>query len=1347
MKLPRRLAAFSGLGLVVCLTGHALVGSVPAVATNQWAAGPALTQARAGAAATSIGDGNVLVTGGRGAAGPLASVELLTSGGTTVAVAPMSVARVDHAAALAEDGLVLIAGGTTVVATEEGTAEVVTGSVEIFDVAASVWYPVGGLSHPRTGATAVTLPEGRVAIVGGHDADGPVLEIEIYDRAAGGFVPGGASQPRDGAAIASTRDGHIVVVGGSVNGTAQATADIIDPIGGTVATVMLTSPRTGATATTTVEDQILIAGGSDGTTTLATTELLDPVTGNAASGAPLGTARADHRAYLLPHNGGVLLVGGSNAAGLVSVSELVIPWVNAVQATPPVADPRSKTAGAAGPQDGVFVVTGGSTAAGEPSPSSDYFGFATVKTDKDDYAPGTFVTITGNGWQPGETVNLTLHEVGTGAPDTPLNAIADEQGNIFNDFWAPNESHLGVRFYLTATGAGATAQTTFTDNTNLQSVAVGAQSPGPVSPGNSANYAVTIRFAGSGTCTAALSISTALPAGAAYSFSPASFTRTSTAEVTATLTISTAAATPAGSTSFTVRATGTAGDCGSVSRTGAGTLSVTAPADITAPQFTLPPDMTLEATSLAGAVATFAASATDNVDGAIAVTCAPPSGSTFSIGTTAVNCSATDAAGNTANGSFNVTVRDTTAPVVTVPSDVTAEATGAAGAVVTFSASATDVVSGGLTPTCLPASGSTFPLGTTSVNCSATDAAGNPGSASFNVKVQDTTAPVLQSVPAAFSAEATGPGGAVATYTVPTATDVVDTAVAVACVPPSGSAFPVGPTTVICTATDDAGNNSQAEFVVTVVDTTPPVLTLPAAMTSEATGPTGAAVSFTATADDIVDGAVAVVCVPAADSIFPLGQTTVNCSATDAAGNPATGSFAVTVVDTTPPVVTVPADITLEATGPAGAVATFVATATDLVNGGLTPTCLPASGSTFALGTSPVNCTATDAAGNVGSATFNVKVQDTTAPVLQNVPAAVSVEATGQGGAVATYTDPTATDVVDTSVTVACLPSSGTTVPLGPTTVICTATDDAGNSSHADFVVTVVDTTAPTGAIVIAGGATFANATTVTLTLACSDVATGCAEMQFSQDGTTYSAFEPFGVSKSIALAGPDGTKTIHVKFRDGAGNVSGAFSDTIVLDTTAPVITIAVPASPGAYALNQVIGSIYSCSDVTSGVASCVGPVANGAHLDTSPVGSHTFTVNATDLAGNTSTNTHTYGINYVFTGFFSPVNNGVWNVVNAGRAIPLKWQLTDALGNFVLDLATVQSIYFFQVPCSSETIALPMEGLADDAGSSDLRIVGTEYHFNWKTLKNFANKCFELRVTLNDSTPAHVAKFKFTK
>ena len=78
---------------------------------------------------------------------------------------------------------------------------------------------------------------------------------------------------------------------------------------------------------------------------------------------------------------------------------------------------------------------------------------------------------------------------------------------------------------------------------------------------------------------------------------------------------------------------------------------------------------------------------------------------------------------------------DVTAPVVTVPADITVQATGADGAVVTFAATANDDRDGALTPNCTPPSGSTFVLGTTTVTCTATDAAGNTGSAEFLVTV------------------------------------------------------------------------------------------------------------------------------------------------------------------------------------------------------------------------------------------------------------------------------------------------------------------------------------------------------------------------------------------------------------------------------------------------------------------------------------------------------------------------------------------------------------------------------------------------------------------------------------
>ena len=160
-------------------------------------------------------------------------------------------------------------------------------------------------------------------------------------------------------------------------------------------------------------------------------------------------------------------------------------------------------------------------------------------------------------------------------------------------------------------------------------------------------------------------------------------------------------------------------------------------------------------------------------------------------------------------------VPDVTPPVVTVPSNMTLEATGPGGRVVTFSATATDETSpANPVVNCVPPSGSTFPLGTTLVTCSATDEAGNTGSNTFNVLVVDTTPPALN-----LPADMIVPQGSQVLYSA-TATDIVDGAVTVTCVPPSGSIFPLGVTTVNCSATDAHGNTANDSFTVTGVITT-----------------------------------------------------------------------------------------------------------------------------------------------------------------------------------------------------------------------------------------------------------------------------------------------------------------------------------------------------------------------------------------------------------------------------------------------------------------------------------------------------------------------------------------------
>jgi hypothetical protein len=336
-----------------------------------------------------------------------------------------------------------------------------------------------------------------------------------------------------------------------------------------------------------------------------------------------------------------------------------------------------------------------------------------------------------------------------------------------------------------------------------------------------------------------------------------------------------------------------------------------------------------------------------------------------------------------------VATADTTAPVLTLPADITREATGATTAV-SYTATAVDPVDGSIEAICTPASGFGFPVGATTVSCTATDPHGNSASGTFSVTITDTTAPVL-TLPADISMEATGATTPV-TFNA-TAIDLVDGSIAPTCTPASGFGFPVGPTTVHCTVTDAHGNSAGASFAVTVTDHTAPALTLPTQVTTPATTAAGAVVMFTASAVDLVDGPRTVSCVPASGSVFALGTTTVACSTADLHGNAASGSFSVLVTpkNPKPPKVTAPKNIRVEATGPGGAVVTFVATATDPFDGTLPVTCVPASGSMFPLGATLVTCSATNSSGRTDTDTAIITVRDTTDPTIVSLTPSVTL--------------------------------------------------------------------------------------------------------------------------------------------------------------------------------------------------------------------------------------------------------------------------------------------------------------------------------------------------------------------
>jgi hypothetical protein len=121
----------------------------------------------------------------------------------------------------------------------------------------------------------------------------------------------------------------------------------------------------------------------------------------------------------------------------------------------------------------------------------------------------------------------------------------------------------------------------------------------------------------------------------------------------------------------------------------------------------------------------------------------------------------------------------------------------------------------------------------------------------------------------------------------------------------------------------------------------------------------------------------------------------------------------------------------------------------------------------------------------------------------------------------------------------------------GTKTVYVRFLDNAGNvsTSYSDNI--ILDTTAPTGSIVINGGDAYTNSTAATLTLSATDGGSGVYQMRFSNDGATWSTWEAYTTSKAWTLTSGDGAKTVYVQYSDNAGYVSGSFTDTIILDTT----------------------------------------------------------------------------------------------------------------------------------------------------------------------------------------------------
>ncbi|WP_437678242.1 kelch repeat-containing protein [Sorangium sp. So ce131] len=323
----------------------------------EWVAALPMNQARENHTATLLLDGRVLVAGGRGTSGVLASAELfLPATGTWVLTSPMSAARAEHTATLLRSGEVLVVGGATAelyrpatntwspaapptvgrtrhTATllEDGTVFVTGGrvggasaaSAERYDPVSNSWTSRAPMARARNDHAAVRLLDGRVLVVGGGG------DSEVYDPAADAWsAPALMAVSHDRNTATLMPNGKVLVVGGVqvtdvLGGMRTSPAEVYDPEtdGWTAPGLSFFGGIVGHTATLLPDGKVLLAGGhsfslGDGMPfPLREPTLFDPVTGDAATGSGLTSDRADHTATLLLDQR-VLVTGGFSPARL-----------------------------------------------------------------------------------------------------------------------------------------------------------------------------------------------------------------------------------------------------------------------------------------------------------------------------------------------------------------------------------------------------------------------------------------------------------------------------------------------------------------------------------------------------------------------------------------------------------------------------------------------------------------------------------------------------------------------------------------------------------------------------------------------------------------------------------------------------------------------------------------------------------------------------------------------------------------------------------------------------------------------------------------------------------------------
>ncbi len=456
------------------------------------------------------------------------------------------------------------------------------------------------------------------------------------------------------------------------------------------------------------------------------------------------------------------------------------------------------------------------------------------------------------------------------------------------------------------------------------------------------------------------------------------------------------------------------------------------------PILQVPENIVIEATSLEqNEVDLGEATATDNGEIASITNDAPEF---FPLGETTVTWTAIDSSNNFSSLTQLVSVIDTNAPEISPLEDITLEATSVDANIVNLD---NPTVSDIQDATIYIIAPDVFPVGETTVTWTAVDSSGNSASAIQTVIIVDTTKPGL-SIPQDKTVEASSLQETLVEIGQAEAHDITGISSIVHNAP---DMFPLGTTLIAWTATDNHGNITTAYQIVTVVDTITPTIISPQDIIAEAIDPT---MNYIELGELVASDSVGIESITNDKPItFPLGSTTVTWTVTDTLGNISQVTQVVTLVDTTPPEIFAPSDIVTEAVGLSSTMIELgEATAHDVM-GIASVTEYPPK--FFVLGETTITWTATDTSGNSASAIQTVTVVDNTSPELTMpedvIISAFSLEKQVEIG------EAQAHDSVDSTLTIT--NDAPDTFPLGDTVVTWNVSDEFGNSSSSQQVISV----------------------------------------------------------------------------------------------------------------------------------------------------------------------------------------------------------------------------------------------------------------------------------------------------